>query len=204
MLILLNTVASAFLADSSLKMVLQFIGHPFFALILACILSFIILGKFKGLTRDQVQSVAGAALNSTGMILLVTGAGGVFKQVLIDSGIGKVLAESLAKHSMSPIILAFLIALIVRISVGSATVAMTTAGAIIAPMLGNFSVEPSLIVIAIASGSTAFSHVNDSGFWLVNRYFGLSEKDTLKSWTMMETIIGFTGLIMALILSIFM
>ncbi len=202
-LILLNTVASAFLADGTAKTVFKFIGHPFFALITACVLSFIILGRFKGLSKEEVQSVAGSALNSTGMILLVTGAGGVFKQVLIDSGIGNSLAEALAQYSMSPIILAFVIALIVRISVGSATVAMTTAGAVIGPMLAKFSVEPALIVIAIASGATAFSHVNDSGFWLVNRYFGLSEKDTLKSWTMMESIIGFTGLIMALILSIF-
>ena len=154
--------------------------------------------------RDRVQDVASAALTSTGMIILVTGAGGVFKQVLVDSGIGKTLAEALSQYSMSPIILAFLIALVVRVAAGSATVAMTTAGAIIAPLLVNFNVEPALIVVAIASGSTALSHVNDSGFWLVNRYFGINEKDTLKSWTVMETIIGVTGLCMALILNIFL
>ena len=103
--------------------------------------------------------------------------------------------------SISPIILAFLIALIVRVSAGSATVAMATAGAIVGPLIANASIEPALIVIAIASGSTALSHVNDSGFWLVNRYFGLNEKDTLKSWTVMESLIGVVGLITSLILS---
>ncbi|WP_425539368.1 GntP family permease [Microaceticoccus formicicus] len=203
-LILLNTVASAFLPEGGMRTFLNFVGHPFFALTLACILSFYILGKFKGLSAQQVQDVASAALTSTGMIILVTGAGGVFKQVLVDSGIGKTLAEALSQYSMSPIILAFLIALVVRVAAGSATVAMTTAGAIIAPLLVNFNVEPALIVVAIASGSTALSHVNDSGFWLVNRYFGINEKDTLKSWTVMETIIGVTGLCMALILNIFL
>lgn len=203
-LILLNTVASAFLPEGGLRTFLNFVGHPFFALTLACILSFYILGKFKGLSAQQVQDVASAALTSTGMIILVTGAGGVFKQVLVDSGIGTTLAEALSKYSMSPIILAFVIALVVRVAAGSATVAVTTAGAISAPLLVNFNVEPALIVVAIASGSTALSHVNDSGFWLVNRYFGINEKDTLKSWTVMETIIGVTGLCMALILNIFL
>ncbi|EFW37087.1 transporter, gluconate:H+ symporter family [Treponema phagedenis F0421] len=203
-LILMNTAASAFLEPGTVRTILNFIGHPFFALIFACILSFIILGRFKGLSAQQVQDVASAAITSTGMIILVTGAGGVFKQVLVDSGIGKILAEALATYPMSPIILAFILAVTVRIAAGSATVAMTTAGAIIAPMLTNVSTDPSLIVVAIASGSTAFSHVNDSGFWLVNRYFGLSEKDTLRSWTVMETIIGFVGLAMALILNLFM
>ncbi len=201
-LILMNTVASAFLTNESAKAIFGFIGHPFFALILACILSFIVLGKFKGLSKEEVSSVASAALNSTGLIILVTGAGGVFKQVLIDSGIGTKLAEKLATYPFSPIILAFLIALVIRIAAGSATVSMTTAGAIIAPMLASFQVEPALLVIAIASGATAFSHVNDSGFWLVKQYLGLNEKQTLQSWTVMETIIGFTGLIMALLMSL--
>lgn len=201
-LILLNTAATAFMPEGNIRTIFNFIGHPFFALTFAVILSFIILGRFKGLSREQVESVASSALTSTGMIILVTGAGGVFKQVLVDSGIGKILAESLTKYPMSPIILAFVIAMVVRIAAGSATVAMTTAGAIIAPFLANSSVEPALIVVAIASGSTAFSHVNDSGFWLVNRYFGISEKDTLKSWTVMETIIGFVGLGMALLLNL--
>ncbi len=203
-LILLNTTSSVFLAEGNpLRELMGFLGHPFAALTIVTVLSFVILGRFKGLSKDQVNQVATAALEPTGLILLVTGAGGVFKQVLIDSEIGTVLAENLATVNINPIILAFIIAAIVRISAGSATVAMMTAGGIIAPILSAFTVEPALIVIAIASGSTAFSHVNDSGFWLVNRYFGLSTEDTLRSWTVMETIIGLVGLVVALILNIF-
>ncbi len=203
-LILLNTTAGVFLEEgSSIRNILTFIGHPFLALSISTILAFITLGKHKGLTKEEVNKVATAALAPTGLILLVTGAGGIFKQVLIDSNIGTVLAEGLADSSMNPIILAFIIATVVRVSVGSATVAMMTAGGIMAPLLPAFNVEPALIVIAIAAGATVLSHVNDSGFWLVNRYFGISEKDTLKSWTVMETLIGVVGLISVLIISIF-
>ncbi|HCM12127.1 MAG TPA: gluconate transporter, partial [Lachnospiraceae bacterium] len=194
-LILLNTASGIILPEESMaKKVIGFIGHPFSALIIAVILSFITLGKFKGLSRDEVNKVATSALAPAGMIILVTGAGGVFKQVLVDSSIGTMLAEKLAGSSLNPIILAFLIAAVVRVAAGSATVAMMTAGGIIAPLLAGVDVEPALIVIAIASGATVLSHVNDSGFWLVNRYFGISEKDTLRSWTVMETIIGVVGL----------
>ncbi|WP_313756808.1 gluconate:H+ symporter [Tissierella sp.] len=203
-LILLNTSATVFLPEgNSLRNIVSFIGHPFSALTIATVLAFITLGKHKGLSREEVSKVATAALAPTGLILLVTGAGGIFKQVLTDSNIGKMLAEGLASSSMNPIILAFLIATVVRVAAGSATVAMMTAGGIMAPLLPAFNVEPALVVIAIASGATVLSHVNDSGFWLVNRYFGISEKDTLKSWTVMETLIGIVGLISALILSIF-
>ncbi len=202
-LILLNTFSSAYLREGRIKNILQFIGNPIVALIIACIISFIVLGKFKGLNMNQIQDVCSSALNSTGIILLVTGAGGIFKQVLVDSKIGEAVAHIFDTVSISPIILAFLISLIVRVSAGSATVAMATAGAIVGPLIANASIEPALIVIAIASGSTALSHVNDSGFWLVNRYFGLNEKDTLKSWTVMESLIGVVGLITSLILSFF-
>ena len=202
-MILINTFASAYLSDGKLKDILTFIGNPIVALIVACIVSFIVLGRFKGLKMSDIQGVCNSALNSTGIILLVTGAGGIFKQVLVDSKIGDAVAHTFDTISFSPILLAFLIALIVRVSAGSATVAMATAGAIVGPLIANTNVEPALIVVAIAAGSTALSHVNDSGFWLVNRYFGISEKDTLKSWTVMETLIGVVGLIMALILNIF-
>lgn len=203
-LILLNTATAAMLPEgNTMRTVFSFIGHPIVALIIACLLSFVILGRFKGLSMEDIQSVSNAALNSTGLIILVTGAGGVFKQVLVDSGIGDAVGKAFSTLSLSPIILAFIIAVVVRVSAGSATVSMATAAAIVAPIIQGTSVEPALVVIAIAAGSTAFSHVNDSGFWLVNRYFGLSTKDTLRSWTVMETLIGLTGLVVALILSLF-
>lgn len=199
-LILLNTVTNAALTGDSYATVRQlfsFIGHPFFALTAATLVAFTALGTCRGLSREKVNEVATSALAPAGLIILVTGAGGVFKQVLVDSGAGKALAEGLAASGFHPVWAAFLIALVVRAVAGSATVAMLTAGGIMAPLLAGIKVEPALIVIAIASGATAVSHVNDSGFWLVNRYFGLSTKDTLKSWTVMETIIGVTGATLA-------
>jgi Gnt-I system low-affinity gluconate transporter len=199
-LILLNTVTNVTLTAekyAAARQVCAFIGHPFFALTAATLLAFTLLGTCRGLSREKVNEVATSALAPAGLIILVTGAGGVFKQVLVDSGAGKALADTLAGTGLHPVWAAFLIALVVRAVAGSATVAMLTAGGIIAPLLVNARVEPALIVIAIASGATALSHVNDSGFWLVNRYFGLSAKDTLKSWTVMETIIGLTGATLA-------
>lgn len=202
-LILLNTFTGVFLPKGSYAVkVLGFIGHPFAALTIATLMAFIGLGRYRGMSREKINEVATASLAPAGLIILVTGAGGVFKQVLIDSGVGNMLAKAVAGSPISPIFLAFLIAAVVRIAAGSATVAMMTAGGIMAPMMGSFNIEPALVVIAIASGATVLSHVNDSGFWLVNRYFGISEKDTLRSWTVMETIIGVVGVLCAYILSL--
>lgn len=204
-LIVLNSVASIYLPEGDyLKEFLGFIGHPFFSLTLATIISFVFLGISRGFTMDEILEVSTASLAPAGLIILVTGAGGVFKQILIDSGVGELLANSVSNWNINPILLAFAIAIIVRVSVGSATVAMITSAGIMAPILENIpSTEPALVTIAIAAGATALSHVNDSGFWMVNRYFGIDELDTLKSWTIMETLIGIVGLIGALILDIF-
>ena len=203
-LILVNTVTGALLTGeehTTLRRFCAFIGHPFSALLAATLIAFTALGTRRGLSREKVNEIATSALAPAGLIILVTGAGGVLKQVLVDSGAGSVLAKTLSATGFHPVWAAFLIALLVRAIAGSATVAMMTAGGIIAPLLEGSPVEPALIVIAIASGATAVSHVNDSGFWLVNRYFGLSAKDTLKSWTVMESIIGLTGATLAWLLS---
>jgi Gnt-I system low-affinity gluconate transporter len=201
-MIVLNTVSTAFLnKDSMVCTILSFIGHPFFALTVATLLAFTLLGTCRGLSREKINEVATSALAPAGIIILVTGAGGVFKQVLIDSGAGEALARGLANVGLHPVWAAFLIALVVRAVAGSATVAMLTAGGIIAPLLSEVQIEPALLVIAIASGATAVSHVNDSGFWLVNRYFGLTTKQTLQSWTVMESIIGLTGATLAWLIS---
>jgi len=145
------------------------------------------------------------ALGPAGIIILITGAGGVLKQILVDSGLGTQVAASLAGSSLSPILLAWTLAAIIRVIQGSATVAMITSAGIIAPVLPAFNLnEPhmAIIVIAIASGATLLSHVNDSGFWLVSKYFGMNEKQTLQSWTIMESIIAFCGLIFSLIAGI--
>lgn len=183
---------------------LQFIGHPFSALTIAALIAAYFLGYRKGFSGAEVLKFTDRALAPAGLIILVTGAGGVFKQILIDSGVGKALAGMLTSYHIAPILLAYILAVIIRITQGSATVAMVTSAGMIAPFLNEISVSAphkALIVIAIAAGATILSHVNDSGFWLVNKYLDLTEKQTLKSWTVMETIISVTGFAMALLLA---
>ena len=206
-LILINTVTNVLLpAGDPARTVLGFLGHPFVALLIATLLAFTLLGTRRGLTRDEVQNIATKALEPAGIIILVTGAGGVFKQVLIDSGVGQVLGNMMAGSALPPIVLAFAIASLVRVAQGSATVAMITAAGLIAPLATTLQLQGpvlGLLVIAIAAGATILSHVNDSGFWLVNRYFGLDVKDTLRSWTVMETLIALVGFTVVFILSLF-
>lgn len=206
-LILLNTVSGVLLEEGNIvREILTFLGHPFVALTIATLMTFTFLGTKRGYTRQEVADIATKSLEPAGIIILVTGAGGVFKQVLIDSGVGQVLGDMMAGSALPPLVLAFLIAMVVRVAQGSATVSMVTAAGLMAPLIAILGLEGpilGLMVISIAAGATVFSHVNDSGFWLVNRYFGLDVKDTLKTWTVMETLIGFVGFGVAIILSFF-
>lgn len=205
-LIILNTVSGVWLEAGMMRTFLAFVGHPFVALILATLLAFLLLGTRRGFSADEVQQIATKALEPAGIIILVTGAGGVFKQVLIDSGVGKILGEMMAASSLPPIFLAFLAAAIIRIAQGSATVAMITAAGIMAPLVKTLNLgspATALHVIAIAAGASIMSHVNDSGFWLISRYFGLSEKDTLRSWTVSVTLISVVGFTVVFVLSLF-
>ena len=214
-LILLGTGASALEGSpgdgdgvwlSTLIDALQFVGHPFTALILTVLASFYWLGSRCGYSRAEVQHFATKSLEPVGLIILVTGAGGVFGKVLIAAGAGDAVAQTLASTSAPILLLAFLIAAVVRVAQGSATVAMVTAAGLLGPVVVTAGASPqslALITIAIASGATILSHFNDSGFWLVGRYLGLTEKETLRSWTVMETLIGATGLTGVLILSLF-
>lgn len=205
-LIILNTVSGAWLEAGALRSFLAFVGHPFVALIIAVLLAFWRLGTQRGYTREDVQKIATKALEPAGIIILVTGAGGVFKQILIDSGVGKILGEMMAASSLPPMLLAFLAAAIIRIAQGSATVAMITAAGIMAPVVTKLEMQGpalGLLVIAIAAGASIMSHVNDSGFWLIKQYFGLSEKDTLRSWTVSVTLIAVIGFLTTCGLSLF-
>lgn len=207
LLIVANTVSGVALPeDSSIRNFFNFVGHPFVALSIAVLLTFYTLGSRRGISRQNIQEIATRSLSPAGLIILVTGAGGVFKQVLIDSGVGDVLAQMVQQSPFTPIVVAFLIAASVRIAVGSATVAMITTAGIIAPIVAPLDLSDSyrgLLVITIAAGATVLSHFNDSGFWLVNRYLGLTEKQTLKSWTVMETLIGLCGFALAFLFSFF-
>ncbi len=209
-LIIFNTligvmVKNAVIAKSTYTDTLIFLGHPFTALTIATLLAIYFLGVKRNMSRQKILDLSTKALGPAGIIILITGAGGVLKQILVDSGIGTMMAKSIAGSSLSPIIMAWLLAAIIRVAQGSATVAMITAAGIISSILPVFNLdEPrmALIVIAIASGATLLSHVNDSGFWLVNKYFGMSEKQTLQSWTIMESIIALCGLIFTLTASL--
>lgn len=210
-LILINTLTTLLVDQEILKAgvftdAARFLGHPFTALTIAVLAAIYWLGTRRGATKKQMSDLSIKAMQPAGVIILITGAGGVLKQVLIDSGVGDLLANTMSDLGFPVIVLAYLIACAVRITQGSATVAMITAAGISAPVIEQFALsdpEIALVVLAIASGATILSHVNDSGFWLVNRYLGLSEKDTLKSWTVMETIISVTGFSLAAILSFF-
>lgn len=185
---------------------LEFIGHPFSALIIATLIAIYFLCIKRGMDKQKILDLSTKALGPAGIIILITGAGGVLKQVLVDSGIGQIMAESMANSALPPILLAWILAAVVRVTQGSATVAMITAAGIIAPVITEFGLndpQRALVVIAIASGATLLSHVNDSGFWLVGKYLGMNEKQTLQSWTIMETIIAFCGLIFTLTASLF-
>lgn len=211
LLILLNTVsgvavAKGVVSKSLFTDMVEFIGHPFSALIIATLVATYLLCIRRGMGRDKVLELSSRALGPAGIIILITGAGGVLKQVLIDSGIGGMMAESMANSALPPILLAWMLAALVRVTQGSATVAMITAASIIAPIIGEFGLndpQRALVVISIASGATLLSHVNDSGFWLVGKYLGMNERQTLQSWTVMETIIAFCGLGFTLLASLF-
>lgn len=211
LLILLNTLSGVLvdrglLPESLFTRVVKFAGHPFTALIIATLLAIWLLCIRRNMPRQTILDLSNKALGPAGTIILITGAGGVLKQILVDSGIGKMMAESMAGSSLSPILLAWMLAAVVRITQGSATVAMITAAGIIAPILEAVNLSDpmrALVVIAIASGATILSHVNDSGFWLVGQYLRMDEKQTLQSWTVMETIIAVCGLAFTILASLF-
>jgi len=182
---------------------IQMMGHPFSALILANILAWYFLGIKRGASKAVLSSITTSSLAPAGVIILLTGAGGVFKQMLITTGAGEMLANYFSSIGLGLLAFAFLAAVCVGVLQGSSTVAMITAAgitsALISTPLGGF--HTALLVIAIASGASILSHVNDSGFWLVSNYLGLSEKDTFRSWSVMTTIIALTGFSMVLLLS---
>ncbi|QXP57955.1 gluconate transporter [Cellulophaga sp. HaHa_2_95] len=209
-LILLNTcIISGVLGpiDPQVLNIVELVGHPFTALIIANLLAWYFFGIKRGMTKNELFKITSKSLEPAGTIILLTGAGGVFKQVLTNTGAGELLATSLSDVGFPVLAFAFTSAAIVRIIQGSSTVAMITSAGLVAPLLVDASLsnpELACLVIAIASGASIFSHVNDSGFWLVGQYLRISEKETFKSWTMMTTILALTGFISVCIISLFL
>jgi Gnt-I system low-affinity gluconate transporter len=199
-LIVCNTVLNSPMVEGyaipgPIKEWLQMIGHPFSALIIANLIAWYVLGIRRQLDKEKLLTITTKSMAPAGIIILLTGAGGVFKQMLVNTGTGEMLANYFASEGVSILLFAFISAALVRILQGSATVAMITAAGITAPLLAADigEIDKALLVIAIASGASILSHVNDSGFWLVSKYLGLSEKQTFKSWTVMTTILALVG-----------
>lgn len=203
LLITISTVAGFLLpGDNGLRKVLGYIGNPVIAMLIAVLFSICTLGLARGRKiTDIMNSLAHSVTTITMIMLLIAGAGAL-KQVLVDSGVSKYIGELLSQSSLSPLFLGWLIATILRFCVGSATVAGITTAGIVLPLVTGGSVNPELMVLAIGSGSLMFGHVNDGGFWLFKEYFNLSIKDTLKTWSVMETSIGISGLIGVMVLSL--
>lgn len=179
---------------------LSFLGHPVLALLFCTVLSMYILGTRRGVGRYDLMEIATKSLGPAGVIILITGAGGVFKQMLIETHVGEALAATLVGLGAAPLLMAWLFSTIIRVAQGSATVAMVASAALMGPILALIELssgQGALIVVAIAAGATGFSHVNDSGFWVVSRYFRLTEKETLQTWFWVGTSIS----VMALLLS---
>ena len=205
-LIILKSVAGVVDAMEPMREVINFLGEPFVALTIATLVAMILLGYRNGYSSKELERVMTKSLEPVGLILLVTACGGVLRYILQYSGLGEIIGGAVASASLPMVVVAFVVAALVRISVGSATVAMTMAAGIIAAMPEIASLSPlhlACITASIAGGATVCSHFNDSGFWLVKTLVGMDEKTTLRTWTVMETLVGVTGFIVALVISIF-
>jgi GntP family gluconate:H+ symporter len=181
---------------------LHLIGNADVALLVGAAASFVTLGKMRGFSRETIQKFAEESLAPTATIILLIGAGGGFGRILQDSGTSQAIINLALRAHISILFSAWLVAAMVRLATGSATVAMTMAASIIAPIALHTGVRPELLTIATGAGSLVFSHVNDGGFWMVKEYFGMTISQTFKSWSVCETIISVVALLLALGLSV--
>ena len=189
--------------DTSLIVAIRLIGNAGTAMVISLLVAIYTMGLARKIPIKEVMDSCTTAITHIGMMLLIIGGGGAFKQVLINGGVGDYVAELFKGTSISPILLAWIIAAILRISLGSATVAALTTAGLVIPMLGQSDVNLALVVLATGAGSLIASHVNDAGFWMFKEYFGLSMKETFATWTLLETIISVCGLGFILLLSLF-
>ncbi len=203
-LMILSSAADALLDDeSSLRAALHFLGHPIVALMLALLFSFWSLRRARHFTKEEVLKFCNDCLAPTATILLVIGAGGGFNAVLVQSGVARAIAAVAIQSHASPLLLAWTAAALIRVATGSATVAMTTAAGIVAPIaVATPGTDPQLLVLVTGAGALVLSHVNDAGFWLIKEFFNMTVPQTLKTWTVAETIIGVTGLGLTLLMSL--
>ncbi len=191
-------------AKSTARALFDFVGNPPVALLAATLVAYFLLGRASGMKKDQVSASLGSALPPIAGILLIVAAGGGFKQLLVDAGVGNVIKDWATGANISVLLLGWLVAVGIRLATGSATVATTTAAGIVGALAGTLTTTHlALLVLAIGCGSLFFSHVNDAGFWLVKEYFGLTVGQTIKSWSVMETVISVFGFALVMLLSLF-
>jgi len=204
LLIALAVIANSFFPGESIpKKIILFIGDATVALLLSVFLAVFVLGIKRGRSMPGVMQWLNEAVAGVAVILLIITAGGVFKQVLVDSGTADYITSFSKQWNIHPLVFAWLITALLRVAIGSATVAGITAAGIVSPLLATGTVSPELLVLAVGTGSVFGSHVNDSGFWMFKEFFKLSLKQTFLSWTLMETIISILGLIGVMVLSLF-
>jgi GntP family gluconate:H+ symporter len=203
LLMLLATVVDlVFAKGNGFRQVIDFIGHPIVALLIAVLFSFYSLGYACGFNRQQILTFTTDCLAPIAGVILIIGAGGGLKEILVSSGVGVAIAEQVSHWQLSPLFFGWLVAALIRIATGSATVAIATAAGIVAPVVASVpGVNLELLVVAMGAGSLILSHVNDGGFWLVKEYFNMSVTQTLKTWTVMETIISIVALVFTLLLN---
>jgi GntP family gluconate:H+ symporter len=202
-LMLLKTFADIALPDgNTFRIWMDFIGHPITALLAALLLAFYTFGSARGFDRTKIMKLLDQSLTPVAAIVLIVGAGGGFKQMLVASGVGDLIGHMAVQAQINPIMLAWLVAAVIRVATGSATVATITGAGIVAPVVGLIpGVNRELLVLATGAGSLILSHVNDAGFWLVKQYFNMTVTETFKTWTVMETILSVVGLIFIMLLS---
>ncbi|WP_277675442.1 gluconate:H+ symporter [Saccharopolyspora rectivirgula] len=202
-LMLGKSVADLLLAENTLGYrVLETIGEPVVALTITVLIAIVVLGRGAGLTRKRVSDIVGGALPPIAGIILIVGAGGGFKQTLVDSGVNETITDLATGAHLSPLVLGWLIAVGIRVATGSATVATISAAGMVAPLVVELDpVQGARVALAIGAGSLFLSHVNDAGFWLVKEYFGMTVGQTLKTWSAMETLLSVVAFAMTLLLS---
>lgn len=200
-LLLLATYADVYLPkDSGLYTKLKFVGSPITSLVLALLVAYWTLGKARGMSLAQIAKYSDQSLLLIASILLILGAGGAFSKVLVESGTGAYVADLAKSLHLNPLVFGWVVATLIRVATGSATVAMTTAAGIVAPLTAATGASPELMVLAVGGGALMLSHVNDAGFWLIKDYFNMSLRLTFLTWTMLETILGTAILLFTLVL----
>ncbi|MBY0201317.1 gluconate:H+ symporter [Priestia megaterium] len=200
----LATIFSLLISGKSeAKEIIEFIGMPGTAMLISLLLAIYTMGYARKIPMKDIGNSLSQSITQIAMMLLIIGGGGAFKQVLIDSGVGNYVASLFSDTNMSPLLVAWIIAAILRLCLGSATVAALTTAGLVAPLMTVSTVNPALIVLATGAGSVIFCHVNDAGFWMIKEFFGLSMKETFQTWSLLTTVLSVTGLVCVLLLGLF-